>query len=166
VLPACVRIVRIEVWKRAHTLRAYCSGGAMVTMHVALGREEVGPKTRSDDHRTPEGTYRIAEEARAGRFHLFIPIDYPSRSDAERALARGRLPRPDYERIVEAHERGLPPPQDTALGGNLGFHGEGDRWRGDSRHLDWTYGCIAVTDAEIEFLAERIEPGVPVWIQP
>lgn len=164
--PPCARIVRIEVWKRAHTLRAYCRRGAVVSMSVALGRQEVGAKTRSDDQRTPEGEYRIAEKARTSRFHLFIPIDYPSRDDAEQALSEGRLARAAYERIVEAHERGLPPPEDTRLGGGLGFHGEGERWRGDSRHLDWTYGCIAVTDAEIEFVAARIAPGVRVWIHP
>jgi murein L,D-transpeptidase YafK len=135
-------------------------------MNVALGREAVGAKSLSGDRRTPEGRYRVAGEARASRFHLFIPIDYPSKQDAEEGLAEGHLPRSGYERILKAHERGLVPPQDTVLGGHLGFHGEGERWRGDSRHLDWTHGCIAVTNAEIEFIAQRIEPGVPVWIHP
>lgn len=164
--PPCARIVRIEVWKAERTLRAYCKRGAVISMRVALGRDELGPKEESGDWRTPEGRYHIAGEARPGRFHLFLPIDYPSADDADRALAEGRLTSDDHARIAEAHARGLPPPADTALGGDLGFHGEGDRWRGDSRDLDWTYGCIAVTDAEIEFLSDRVEPGVSVRIHP
>jgi murein L,D-transpeptidase YafK len=135
-------------------------------MKVALGREGVGHKWRSGDHRTPEGEYQIVGNARPGRFHLFLPIDYPSRGDAAAALAAGRLSRADYERILRAHAEGVLPPDDTPIGGNLGFHGEGDRWKGDSRHLDWTYGCIAVTDEEIELLASRVEPRVPVRIHP
>jgi hypothetical protein len=165
-LPACDRIVRIEVRKEARTLRAYCSQGDVVTMRVAIGREEVGAKSRSGDRRTPEGEYRVAGAARPGRFHLFIPIDYPSVRDAEEALAGGLLSRPARDRIVEAHALGSEPPRDTALGGGLGFHGEGDRWRGVSGVLDWTDGCIAVSDAEIEFLAERVEPGAAVSILP
>jgi murein L,D-transpeptidase YafK len=164
--PPCLQILRIEVWKRDRTLQALCKRGATIKMKVALGREEIGPKTRSGDHRTPEGKYRISDKASASRFHLFLPIDYPSKEDAEAAFSEGRVSRAEYHRVVRAHERGAPPPHDTALGGNLGFHGEGDRWRGDSEDLDWTYGCIAVTDAEIEFIAERVEPGVPVWIHP
>ena len=135
-------------------------------MRVALGRDARGHKLRSGDHRTPEGEYRVVGAARPGRHHLFLRIDYPSRRDAEVALAEGRLPRSDYERILRAHADGMPPPDDTAIGGNLGFHGEGDRWRGDSRHLDWTYGCIAVTDDEIELLVSRVDPGASVWIHP
>lgn len=164
--PPCLEIIRIEVWKHDHTLQAFCKGGATITMKVALGREEIGPKTRSGDHRTPEGKYRISKKASASRFHLFLPIDYPSKEDAEVALQEGRVSVSEYERVVEAHERGVSPPHNTVLGGHLGFHGEGERWRGDSKDIDWTYGCIAVTDAEIEFLAERVEPGVPVWIHP
>ena len=62
--------------------------------------------------------------------------------------------------------RTAPPPQDTALGGELGLHGEGPHWRGDSAELDWTFGCIAVRDHEIDFLAQRVKVGTPVWIVP
>lgn len=135
-------------------------------MNVALGRDEVGHKFRAGDHRTPEGSYRISGAARESRFYRFIPIDYPSEEDAKQGLASGRISTADYQRIRRAHERGETPPDDTAIGGNLGFHGEGKRWRGDSQDLDWTYGCIAMTDDEIDWITERVEPGVPVWIHP
>jgi murein L,D-transpeptidase YafK len=164
--PECLQIIRIEVGKRERILRAYCKRGAVVTMTVAIGRDEVGPKLRSGDDRTPEGKYRISGLPRQGRFHLFIPIDYPSEEDAVAARAEGRISEADYHRIIDAHGAGVPPPYDTALGGDLGFHGEGERWEGDSEHLDWTYGCVALSDDEIDFLASRTETGVTVWIYP
>ena len=138
----------------------------MVEMTIALGRED-GAKRAAGDTRTPEGHYRISGPPRPSRrFHRFVPIDYPSRADAEIARITGRLSAEDYQRILDAHARRVPPPGDTALGGQLGFHGEGRRWRGDSRYLDWTYGCIGLADADIDFLAERSAIGTPVVIEP
>ena len=56
------------------------------------------------------------------------------------------------------------PPPDTPLGGLLGLHGEGARWRGDSKQLDWTYGCIALPDAELDFVIARVRKGTPLTI--
>lgn len=134
-------------------------------MRVALGREPDGRKRLAGDRRTPEGLYHVLR-TRPSRFHRFIEIDYPSREDADRALAAGRLTPAEHAAILRAHERGEPPPQHTALGGGLGLHGEGTRWRGASEVLDWTFGCIALSDEDIEFLAQRVEPGTPVAIEP
>jgi murein L,D-transpeptidase YafK len=164
--PECRIIVRIEVRKKERVLEAHCERGAIVKMTAAVGREPLGPKVASGDLRTPEGWYRVSGHAEPGRFHRFIPIDYPSEEDARRALEEGRISERDYGRIARARDQGLRPPPDTPLGGDLGFHGEGERWRGDSADLDWTYGCIAVTDAEIDFLAERLDVGTPVLILP
>lgn len=136
-------------------------------MVVALGRNRADDKQRMGDLRTPEGIYRVSEPPRdSDRFHRFVPLDYPSSDDARRGYAEGRLSRADLNRILRAHDAGLPPPQDTPLGGDIGLHGEGDRWQGASARLDWTFGCIAVSDAEIEFLADRLQPGVEVVIHP
>lgn len=160
----CLRIERIVVRKGERTLIAHCDGGARVSLRIGLGREPLGTKLRAGDQRTPEGTYRIAGRAERSRFHLFIPIDYPSREDALAALEEGRISRKTYERIRAALDRDQLAPQDTDLGGRLGFHGEGERWRGESPFLDWTYGCISLADADIDFLAARISIGTPVLI--
>ena len=118
------------------------------------------------DTRTPEGYYRISGPPRPSRFHRFIPIDYPSLADAATARAEGRLPDADYREIAAAHGLGEPPPANTALGGYLGLHGEGRKWRGDSRRLDWTYGCIGLADDDIDFIATHSEVGTLVVIQP
>lgn len=160
----CLRIERIVVHKGERKLWASCAGGAVVTLPVALGRAPEGPKLASGDQRTPEGEYRVAGPARASRFHRFLPIDYPSTADAQRALAEGRITRGEHERIVAAHRSGLPPPANTALGGMVGFHGEGVRWRGESAGLDWTDGCIALSDRDLDFVIARVRVGTPVLL--
>jgi len=152
------------VHKGERRLWARCEGGAVVELRVALGRAPEGAKRDVGDQRTPEGVYRVAGRARPSRFHRFVPIDYPSEADADRALAEGRLSRSDHERIVAAHGKHVLPPHDTPLGGQLGFHGEGTRWRGESEALDWTEGCIALADSDLDFLIARVRIGTPVTI--
>jgi hypothetical protein len=162
--PRCERIEYLEVRKSERTLVARCVGGRVLSFPIALSREP-GPKRERGDRRTPEGAYHIAAPARSSRFHRFLPIDYPSLADAEVAFAQGRISADERDAIAIAHRMGQPPPQDTALGGHLGFHGEGRRWRGDL-DLDWTEGCFALTDDAIEAVAARAPPGTPVRILP
>lgn len=160
----CERVTRIEVVKSQRRLTAECASGGRLVYPIALSRAR-GPKRQQGDLRMPEGEYRVSGPPRTSRFHVFIPFDYPSRADAERALAEGRIDRAVRDAVVRAHEHGRMPPQDTPLGGALGIHGEGPRWRGDLR-VNWTYGCIAVTDAAIAKLARLVHPGIPVQISP
>jgi hypothetical protein len=95
-----------------------------------------------------------------------VQIDYPSRADAEVGLRSGVIGRRVYREIVAAHDAGKLPPQETRLGGAVGFHGEGERWRGASSTLDWTRGCFALADEHIDFLIARAPPGTPVTIVP
>jgi len=161
----CAAIERLEVRKRARSLEVRCEGGGRRTFPIGLSRAPAGAKRRRGDQRIPEGDYRIAGRARASRFHLFLPIDYPSAADADRALAEGAIDPALHRRILADHAAGRLPPQDSVLGGQVGFHGEGTRWRGDL-DLDWTEGCVAVEDAVIDWLAERAPPGTPVTIVP
>jgi murein L,D-transpeptidase YafK len=162
---ACQEVERLTVYKSERRLVAACRGGGERVFPVSLSREPVGAKRVQGDRRVPEGEYRVAGAARPSRFHLFLPIDYPSPADAERALAEGRITRAERDAIARAHAAGALPPHDTALGGRLGIHGEGARWRGDL-DLDWTEGCVAVTDAAIDWLAVAAPPGTPVVILP
>jgi murein L,D-transpeptidase YafK len=164
--PPCPRIAHIEIRKREHLLVARCDPGPAIVMNVALGRDPVGTKVARGDFRTPEGTYAVSGRAEPSRFHRFIPIDYPSLRDADVALASGNLTAAEHARIVARRRHDRPPPQDTALGGGLGLHGEGPRWQNESAGLDWTFGCVAVRDVEIDFLAERVALGTPIRIVP
>ena len=163
-LPPCEHIEMLEVRKSERTLVATCVGGRVLTYPIALSREP-GPKQTRGDWRTPEGSYRIAAPSRPSRFHRFLPIDYPSLEDALAAYRDGRISAEERDAIAHAHLEGRLPPQDTALGGHLGFHGEGSRWQGDL-DLDWTEGCFALTDEAIEAIAARAPPGTLVRILP
>jgi murein L,D-transpeptidase YafK len=160
----CLHIAGLVVHKADRKLEIQCEGGFVFSVPAAFGRDPIGTKRTAGDYRTPEGDYHVAGPARPSRFHRFLPIDYPSAADAETALAEGRLSAADHRRILEAHRNGALPPQDTPLGGQLGLHGEGPRWRGESKQLDWTYGCIALADGDLDFVIARVRIGTPVSI--
>jgi murein L,D-transpeptidase YafK len=162
----CNRILAIEIRKSERALLAQCSDGEQLRFRAALGREPRGPKERQGDLRTPEGSYRVAGPARESRFYLFLPIDYPGEHDADRAVELGLITPKERDAIHKAREEQRLPPQWTRLGGNLGLHGEGERWQGDSEGLNWTYGCVALADRDIEYLASRVTTGTPVLILP
>ena len=162
--PPCARAERIDVSKSQRSLTVRCEGGSALQFQIALARER-GPKRASGDQRMPEGDYRIAGPARKSRFHLFIPFDYPSPADADLALQEGRISKETHAAVAQAHKARRMPPQDTPLGGLLGIHGEGKRWRGDHL-LNWTEGCVAMSDRSIAVLAKLVRPGMPLKIEP
>lgn len=164
--PPCERVARLDVHKRERRLVARCERGAEVVLAIALGHEPAGPKREAGDRRTPEGRYRVRGPAVPSRFHRFLPIDYPSVADAEAAYGEERIGKAERRRIRKAHEAGSVPPADTPLGGAIGLHGEGERWRGATPGLDWTHGCIGLSDAGIDFLAARVPSGTPIAIHP
>jgi hypothetical protein len=98
-------------------------------------------------------------------FKKFLGLTYPSADDARQALAKGVIDKPTHDRIVEAHERNEIPPQNTPLGGQIGIHGLGS---GDIRvHklFDWTHGCIALTNSQIDHLSQLVDTGTLVKIK-
>jgi len=129
-LPPDTRIDRIEVHKSRHELVLIADERPNRTYKVALGSGGIGPKLQEGDRKTPEGRYRINGRNPNSAFHLSLRISYP-----------------EPHEVKAARERGVSP------GGDIMIHGlpNGSGWIGE-RHLlaDWTAGCIAVTDAEIE----------------
>jgi len=162
----CSQIVKIEIHKYAHALHATCTEGHVRSFTVALGRRPFGDKRRQGDLRTPEGHYRIVEPPRSSQFHVFMPLDYPSVVDADAALSRGDIEPDTYLKIVRAALRGRLPPQNTPLGGAIGIHGEGAEHQGWTATRNWTLGCIALSDRDAGFIAERVAVGTPVVIRP
>ena len=155
--PCVRRAERLEVSKSRRSLTVRCVGGGVLEFPIALARER-GPKRAAGDQRMPEGEYRSPGAARRSRFYLFIPIDYPSRADADLALAEGRIPKDVHAAIARAHKTRRLPPQDTALGGLVGIHGEGERWKGDDR-LNWTEGCVAIATPRSPSSPNSYVPG-------
>ena len=137
---------RIVVHKQARTMALMRAGQVIKTYKIALGGEPVGPKIRQGDHRTPEGAYMIDSRNAHSQFHRSLHISYPNAVDKERARKLGVATGGDI------YIHGLP--------NGYGFIGAAHRAR------DWTDGCIAVTDQEIEEIWRLVDDGTPVEIRP
>lgn len=104
----------------------------------------IGPKQREGDLKTPEGWYRTSDKP-TSRYHAAIALHYPNAADAEAGLARGVISVAQRDAVVSALARDAKPPQQTALGGEILIHGGG-------ASSDWTLGCVALEDADIDAL--------------
>ena len=137
---------RILIEKSAHTMKLMRHNDVVKTYKVSLSRVPVGAKQHSGDHRVPEGQYFIDSKNRLSKFHLALHISYPNATDRQRAKKLGVDP-----------------------GGNIEIHGLGTAyaWTGSlHRTIDWTDGCIAVTNPEIEEIYPLVPVGTPVEIRP
>ena len=134
---------------------------------VALGSGGRGGKIREGDARTPVGQYLITEVRDSDRFHLFMGINYPNIKDAKRALTDKLITRSDYRAVLDAHIFGRKPPQDLILGGAIGIHGIGtetEKKINIHQNIDWTEGCIALRNDEVEELSRYVSVGTEINI--
>ena len=132
--------------KSERRLTMYYHGAPVRTFDVALGRNPVGRKLRRGDGRTPEGVYFIEGRNPTSKYHLALRISYPAAQDLSRAAVRGVSPGGD----IMIH--GLPP----AFADVGALH----------RQQDWTEGCIAVTNEEIEEIWRAVPNGARILIKP
>ena len=134
---------------------------------MASGRGGLGDKHYRGDHRTPVGTYRVVKIRPSSRFHTFLQLNYPNVKDAFYGLRGRMLSEYDFDRIVSAQKYHEIPPQDTALGGAIGIHGIGafSPQKFDiHRNTNWTEGCIALTNEQIDTLRRYVGVGTKVVI--
>lgn len=147
-MPRPGRLARVDLLqcvKHERKLYAYRDGEVVMTCNVALGREPRGHKVMEGDGRTPEGRYTISGARHDSDFHLSLHISYPNAEDRARARALGVRP-----------------------GGQIKLHGldPGIEAEWHDRHwlFNWTNGCIAVTNAEMEELWDSVALGTPIEI--
>jgi len=136
----------ILVEKQARRLTLLHDGKPLKTYAVSLGGDPIGHKQQEGDSRTPEGHYSIDFKNERSRFHLSMRVSYPNADDRE-----------------SARKRGVPPGSDIMIHGlpnGMGFIGRLSLAR------DWTDGCIAVTNSEVEEIWSMIEVGTPIEIRP
>ncbi|MGH8581002.1 MAG: L,D-transpeptidase family protein [Gammaproteobacteria bacterium] len=134
---------------------------------ISTGRGGGGGKSRRGDRKTPLGKYRIVDFNENSQFYYFMQLDYPSIKDAFWGLKNRIISRRDFDRIVLAHRFREIPPQQTALGGLIGIHGLGSMTAERLRihdSMDWTQGCIALTNREINELRHYVDVGTRVVI--
>lgn len=159
-----------EIWllvdTKAHRIEVKKGGQTIDTLNkIAIGRGGAGYKVHRGDNVTPYGSYRIGWVGEKSSFRKFFGLNYPSESDAENALRQGIIDKPTYESIMTAHMFHQIPPQNTPLGGRIGIHGLGV---GDLRihnAFDWTHGCIALTNEQIDHLSQWVDTGMLVKIK-
>ncbi|MGE5700452.1 MAG: L,D-transpeptidase family protein [Deltaproteobacteria bacterium] len=137
---------RILIEKSARRLMLISQGEVLKTYKIALGGNPIGPKERQGDNKTPEGTYVIDARNRDSRFHLSLHISYPNEKDKKRAKELGVSPGGDI--MIHGLKNGLSSVGDAHTG------------------VDWTKGCIAVTDQEIEEIDKLAPNGTIVEIRP
>ena len=136
----------ILIEKSAHTMKLMRGGEVLKTYKVALSTVPVGPKEREGGHRVPEGEYFVDRKNPASKFHRALHVSYPNTADVERARKLGVKPGGD----IEIH----------GLAKNYAFLGSLHRQK------DWTNGCIAVTNSEIEEIWTVVPVGTRVEIRP
>lgn len=131
---------------------------------ISLGRNGYAADRSEGDGKTPLGEFHIAWVNPESRYRRFFGLDYPNLERAELAFQRNRIDTSTYSEIRQALSNGKIPPQTTTLGGYIGIHGVGN---GDPRiHKisDWTQGCIALTNAQLDALQKWIKIGTRVVI--
>jgi murein L,D-transpeptidase YafK len=149
---------RIVISKSQRRLDLYSGGRLVREYRAALGKNPSDDKELQGDYRTPEGEFYVCVKNAASKFYLSLGLSYPNREDAERGLRGKLITRGQYGRIVEAIDKGLRPPWDTALGGEIFIHGGGAA-------SDWTWGCVALDDADVKELFDAVPKGTKVVIE-
>ncbi len=134
-------VTRVVVYKDARKMYLLHHTQVLKAYEIHLGNAPKGHKQFEGDGKTPEGHYLIDRRNPNSKFHLSIGIDYPNAADREYAKSQGKRP-----------------------GGDIFIHGRPKPYRswGD----DWTAGCIAVTDKEIEDIYAMVRDGTPISIYP
>lgn len=143
-LPAAQRADRVLIEKAERRLTLWRGGEVIASYRIALGFAPDGDKEREGDGRTPEGRYRVDRRNDRSQFYLSLGIDYPRADQRAAARAEGRNP-----------------------GGDIFIHGQPHRQKGvPALPYDWTAGCAAVSNSEIEEIWQRVAVGTLVEIVP
>ena len=135
-------VTQVQVNKGQRRMHLLSGNSVVRSYDVSLGNQPIGHKQFEGDGKTPEGVYFVDRFNPRSRYHLSVGVSYPNANDKAFAEAHGRKP-----------------------GGDIFIHGRGpDGNNLFPRQRDWTAGCIAVTDEEIEEIYAMLQPGTPIVI--
>ncbi|MBS1302473.1 L,D-transpeptidase family protein [Loktanella sp. SALINAS62] len=133
-------VTRIQVFKTQRIIQLLHKNQLLKQYNMEMGFTPDGHKVFEGDGRTPEGAYLIDRRNPNSRFHLSLGISYPNSRDIAAARALGKEP-----------------------GGDIFIHGTPQNYLGEK---DWTWGCIAVTNAEMEEIYAMVSKGTQIFIYP
>lgn len=156
----------VIVEKSVNKMTVFYQGKALKSFTVVSGVNDQGDKQRQGDNRTPEGRFFITEKERLNDHPYlgkkWLGLSYPDPVHAQRGVENNLININQYREIVRANEQKVQPPQNTALGGWIGIHG--GREDLTKARINWTEGCLALQDADLEELYRLVDYGTPVVI--
>ena len=150
---------KIVICKSERMLYVYDGDTLCAKIKIALGFAPEGHKLKEGDGKTPEGEYYICSRNDKSKYYLSLAISYPNTQDAKSALDSDLISEEEFTQIETAIKNGSRPPWDTSLGGEIMIHGS-------DVSTDWTAGCIAAVDSDIDYLWENCPIGTSVTILP
>lgn len=156
----------IRISKAEQTMFVYQGGKLVVKLPTDLGynffadKERRGSPGDPDHWRTPEGQFFVAAKNPNSQFYKAFVLNYPNAEDAERGLRDSIITQAQYDAIVQAERSVSMPLMNTELGGYIEIHGDGT-----GKRSNWTQGCIAIDNAELDKLWDLIAVGTPVLIE-
>lgn len=149
----------LVIVKSKRVLRLFDGKNLVRTYSAALGFESVGNKEVEGDGRTPEGEFYVFVKNPKSKFYLSLGISYPGREDAERGLRENLISNEEFDEINSAIGEKRMPLQKTKLGGEIYIHGGGNA-------NDWTDGCVALSNEDMDELFQIVPIGAKVSILP
>ncbi len=161
--------LRIIIQKSRNVLTLYKGMTPVKSYWAAFGKgHRRGDKRQAGDKRTPEGDFYICSMNHSDRFYKFMGISYPGTRHAEAAMKRGLITYGQYLDIWRANGERRQPPWDTALGGAIGIHGRllNAAISRVPNPANWTDGCIALNNTDVEEIFSVASLGTPVTILP
>ena len=132
---------------------------------ISVGRSGVTDLHVKGDDKTPRGSFKIVRINRESRFRTFFEINYPTISHAQIAMEQGLIDKKTYTKIKISQQAYGHSPQSTKLGGHLGIHGIGSGDPKVHEIFNWTNGCIALTNKQIDQLDQWVHLGTKVVIE-
>ncbi len=153
----------IRVSKRRKAVYVYRGTELVRKLPADFGANVVSDKIRRgnvsspDDWRTPEGTFFVVSKNPNSKFYKAFVLNYPNAEDAERGYREGLISKEQRDAIHRAEQQGLIPPMDTQLGGWIEIHGSGT-----GGGTNWTQGCIAIRNEQMDELWSLVHEGTPV----
>ncbi len=119
-----------------------------------------GSREEPDHWRTPEGRFYVTDKNPDSQYYKALVLNYPTPEDARRGVDSGLISKSEQAEIIKASMQHETPPMDTALGGWIEVHGEGTGGR-----IDWTHGCVAIKNSELDAIWDMVSRGTPVIIE-
>lgn len=137
----------------------------LILHNISIGRNGITTNKTINDERTPVGKFKINRINNNSQYKLFFGINYPTSSYAKQAYLDEKIDTDTYFAILKALKNNQTPPQTTDLGGYLGIHGLGKADLKIHKQLNWTKGCVAITNKQITKLRKYINIGTIVVIK-